>query len=58
MKHPNVLNSLANRTTIEKKQELSREANYSTKNSIVYHPLPILKGTGQGHAYHLVDSSP
>ena len=41
--------------TIEKKQELSRY--YSTKNSIVP-TFPILKGTGQGHAYHLVDSSP
>jgi hypothetical protein len=53
MKHANVLDNLI----IEKKQELSRVCNYSTNNSIVP-TFPIIKGTGQGHAYHLVDSSP
>jgi len=52
MKHANVLNGLK----IEKKQELSY-LNYSTKNFIVP-TFPILKGTGQGHGFHLVDSSP
>jgi hypothetical protein len=56
MNHPNVLKYLTV-PMLEKKQQISLVKNYSTKNSI--EPIfPILKGTGQGHAYHLVDSSP